>query len=231
MSVENRERGPNVMLPEPAQFLIEEAMKIPAVTEGLDIWHKGGWAMYALMLNGIIMFSMVVRMMMKLISKGLFISPERSWRKYWRTPDKPKGTAGRIIAGAMSCTSIEEAEHYFEHIKGEEVYPFQRDLPMIKMCVGAAPLLGLLGTVTGMLSTFGALATGGGGDETMGMVAGGISEALITTETGLVLALTGLIFQFTLTHQHEKYGKVVAHLETMCTQHFRRGESAQGAPA
>ena len=80
------------------------------------------------------------------------------------------------------------------------------------------PLLGLLGTVTGMLTTFGALATGSGGEKTMSLVASGISEALITTETGLVVALPGLFFQYVLARKHERYKAFLAHLETTCTQ-------------
>jgi len=93
---------------------------------------------------------------------------------------------------------------------------------MMKICVSAAPLLGLLGTVTGMLTTFGALSTGAGGDKTMSMVAGGISEALITTETGLVVALPGLFFQYQLGRTYERYKAFLAHLETVCTQSLYR---------
>ena len=88
----------------------------------------------------------------------------------------------------------------------------------MKICIGVSPLLGLLGTVTGMLTTFSALATGSGGEKTMGLVAQGISEALITTETGLVLALPGLFFQYHLSRQHERYKSFLAHLETIYTQ-------------
>jgi len=84
--------------------------------------------------------------------------------------------------------------------------------------VSAAPLVGLLGTVTGMLATFGALGTGSGGDKTMGLVASGISEALITTETGLVIALPGLFFQYNLQRSFERYHAFLAHVETVCTQ-------------
>ena len=78
----------------------------------------------------------------------------------------------------------------------------------MKVTVSTAPLLGLLGTVTGMLATFDALAAGSGGDKTMDLVAGGISEALITTETGLVIALPGLFFQFILARKRERYDAV-----------------------
>jgi biopolymer transport protein ExbB len=50
------------------------------------------------------------------------------------------------------------------------------------------------------------------------MVADGISEALITTETGLVIALPGLFFQYQLVRKHERYKAFLAHLETVCTQ-------------
>jgi biopolymer transport protein ExbB len=92
----------------------------------------------------------------------------------------------------------------------------------MKVCVSAAPLLGLLGTVTGMLATFGALASGSGGDKTMGLVASGISEALVTTETGLIIALPGLFFQYQLSRQLDRYKAFLAHLQTVCTQNVYR---------
>ena len=56
----------------------------------------------------------------------------------------------------------------------------------------AAPMLGLLGTVTGMISTFQSIMRFGTGDARL--LSGGISEALITTEAGLMLAIPALIF-------------------------------------
>lgn len=58
---------------------------------------------------------------------------------------------------------------------------------LLKILVATAPLLGLLGTVTGMLATFQGLNQGSG--NTLDLVAAGISEAMITTETGLVIAI------------------------------------------
>ena len=56
-------------------------------------------------------------------------------------------------------TSIKETGIFFKELRTTEIVPFERDLRFMKICVGTAPLLGLLGTVTGMLSTFGALAS------------------------------------------------------------------------
>lgn len=65
-----------------------------------------------------------------------------------------------------------------------------RSLPLIGTLATVAPLLGLLGTVMGMMSTFEVMSVFGTGNA-RGMAAG-ISEALITTETGLVIAIPGL---------------------------------------
>jgi biopolymer transport protein ExbB len=65
-----------------------------------------------------------------------------------------------------------------------------RFLPLIGVLAAVAPLLGLLGTVTGMMSTFEVMSLFGTGNA-KGM-AGGISEALITTQTGLIVAIPGL---------------------------------------
>ena len=71
----------------------------------------------------------------------------------------------------------------------------------MKICVSAAPLVGLLGTVTGMLTTFGALSLGSGGEKTMAMIAGGISEALFSTQMGLAVAIPGLLVGRILTQR------------------------------
>jgi biopolymer transport protein ExbB len=71
------------------------------------------------------------------------------------------------------------------------VHDLERYLNTMGSIAAVAPLLGLLGTVTGMIRTFKALTTGGMGDP-MAM-AGGIAEALITTAAGLVVAIPALV--------------------------------------
>jgi biopolymer transport protein ExbB len=77
-----------------------------------------------------------------------------------------------------------------------------------------------------MLATFGALASGAGGDQTMGMIAKGISEALITTETGLIIALPGVFFQYQMNRGYERYRAFLAQLESGCNQHVYRRRRA-----
>ncbi len=63
-------------------------------------------------------------------------------------------------------------------------------LPLIQTCVTLCPLLGLLGTVTGMISVFDAMATQGGNARSM---AAGVSMATIPTMSGMIASLSGLI--------------------------------------
>jgi biopolymer transport protein ExbB len=70
------------------------------------------------------------------------------------------------------------------------VASLDKHLAFIRVLVGVAPFLGLLGTVTGMITTFDIISFFGTGNARA--MAGGISEALITTQTGLLVAIPGL---------------------------------------
>jgi biopolymer transport protein ExbB len=190
--------------------------------EAKEVWVAGGWGMNALAFNAVVMYGMGCFVFMKLVAKGLFASPEWAWRRWKRLGGRARGTLGQIIRDGMASRSLEEMEHFFDSVRNDELSPFERDLRVMKVSVTTAPLLGLLGTVTGMLATFNALATGGGGDKTMGMIASGISEALITTEAGLVLALSGLMLQYVLMRQHDRFGTHIEHVATLCMQEWRR---------
>jgi biopolymer transport protein ExbB len=67
----------------------------------------------------------------------------------------------------------------------------QSYLPFVALAASAAPLLGLLGTVTGMINTFKLITVFGSGDART--LSSGISEALVTTEFGLIVAIPSLL--------------------------------------
>jgi len=111
-----------------------------------------------------------------------------------------RGTAARIKQPLRSL--VEEAiEHrnsprdHIEEIMHEHVMAslpwLERHLGTLAVLGGIAPLLGLLGTVTGMIHTFQLVTIFGSGDAKL--LSGGISEALITTEAGLVIAIPALL--------------------------------------
>jgi biopolymer transport protein ExbB len=85
--------------------------------------------------------------------------------------------------------SRDKRESYIENAILEEVPRLERSMTMIAACAAIAPLLGLLGTVTGMIQTFKSLGLDAGGDA----LSQGISEALITTQVGLVVAVPLLL--------------------------------------
>ncbi|MEO1401340.1 MAG: MotA/TolQ/ExbB proton channel family protein [Cyanobacteria bacterium J06635_1] len=64
---------------------------------------------------------------------------------------------------------------------------------LLETIVAISPLLGLLGTVTGLIGTFYSLDIGGGGGEEAGQAAAGIGEALITTAAGMIVAIMALL--------------------------------------
>lgn len=80
----------------------------------------------------------------------------------------------------------------FIRASSQELTRFGQGMATLDTCITAAPLLGLLGTVTGMMRTFGAL---GGGDigAAASTITGGVAEALIATMCGLFIAVTSLL--------------------------------------
>jgi biopolymer transport protein ExbB len=77
-----------------------------------------------------------------------------------------------------------------------------RTIPMIKSLVALCPLLGLLGTVTGMIEVFEVMALSGSGNTRA--MAGGVSRATIPTMAGMVAAISGFIFSVQLERRAER---------------------------
>ncbi len=186
------------------------------------IWSSGGWAMFALAANALLLFYVGTNLLIHLKTGPYRRVPEKKWRRWIEDPSLREGAVGELIETAMSASSLDDLGEKFRELHTTQLASFNRDLKFMKRAVSTAPLLGLLGTVTGMLSTFTALASDSGAQKTMDMVAGGISEALITTETGLVIALPGLVYQFLLTRERDKYRAFLTHLETVCAQALYR---------
>jgi len=184
----------------------------------VGIWDAGGWCMPVLATLAMAMFALGMHLHFKLGEKGFLSIRERTWRSWIDHPSQRRGPVGEMLDLVTGGRSTKDTATFFKELRITEIAAFSRDLKIMKICVGAAPLVGLLGTVTGMLSTFAALSHGSGGDKTMGMVAEGISEALITTETGLVIALPGLFFQYLLASKHDRYKAFLAHVESACMQ-------------
>lgn len=99
------------------------------------------------------------------------------------------GLLGAIGEGSQGDRALLEEILYEKILRAR---PFlERGLPFLALTAATAPLLGLLGTVTGMIQTFDMIALFGTGDP--GVLSGGISEALVTTQFGLIVAVPALL--------------------------------------
>lgn len=104
-----------------------------------------------------------------------------------------KGPAGELLETAIENTG--QSRELLEEILYERMLhtkpKLDRFLPFISLTAATAPLLGLLGTVTGMINTFKLITVFGTGDPKR--LSSGISEALVTTEYGLIIAVPCLL--------------------------------------
>jgi biopolymer transport protein ExbB len=91
------------------------------------------------------------------------------------------------IYSQYSGNNPEDLESQLEDILAKATPPLEKNLSVIKLLAAVAPLLGLLGTVIGMIETFQAITLFGTGDPKL--MAGGISQALVTTMLGLIAAV------------------------------------------
>jgi len=133
--------------------------------------------------------------------------------------EKAMGIAQSVVGPtrAMLVDAVEhsnENKELVEEVMYErmlEVQPkLERLLPFIAVTAATAPLLGLLGTVTGMINTFKLITIFGTGDAKS--LSSGISEALITTEFGLIVAIPSLIIHSLLRMRSQR---VMASMERM----------------
>ncbi len=104
-----------------------------------------------------------------------------------------KGPAGKMLSSGVD--TMRRSRDLMEEVMYETVLTtktkLQAALPFIAICAASAPLLGLLGTVTGIINTFKQITVFGSGD--VKSLSGGISEALITTKFGLIVAIPSLL--------------------------------------
>jgi len=178
----------------PLAFLLGDATP-------MELFIKGEWIMWPMILVSFVMITVTVERL-------IFIFREKSSRK----PELVKkmleaverGDADAAIAMGKGSSDFlaqiitESLKHReqsltnaFTRSAGQQLSRYQQGLATLDTCITAAPLLGLLGTVTGMMRTFGAL---GGGDigAAAGAITGGVAEALIATAAGLAVAVLGL---------------------------------------
>ncbi|EPJ46365.1 MAG: hypothetical protein OFPII_20470 [Osedax symbiont Rs1] len=109
---------------------------------------------------------------------------------------------GRVLLAAQNVTVMEKAELLIDQAILQELHKLERGHSLLKLLAAVAPLLGLLGTVTGMIETFQSIKLLGASDPKL--MAGGISQALMTTVMGLCVAIP-LLFCHSFVSGKAKY--------------------------
>jgi biopolymer transport protein ExbB len=168
----------------------------------MDLFHAGKEIMWPILLLSFILITVVTERL-------LFIARENASREPEVVEKMLEAVERRDIEGALAIgrkskdyiakilvytlTNKEYSlSNAFVRASSQELARFQQGMATLDTCITAAPLLGLLGTVTGMMRTFGALGTGdvSGAAST---ITGGVAEALIATACGLGIAIIGLL--------------------------------------
>ncbi len=169
----------------------------------LEIVIAGGWVMVPIIMCSVMAAAIILERLWTLQTRRV-VPPELS-RQVWdwvRANQlkheyiqelRTRAPLGQILAAGLASRHQDHVamKEAIEDAGRHGVHELERYLNTLGTIATVSPLLGLLGSVTGMIRTFGALTSGAAGDPAA--LAGGISEALITTAAGLMVAIPALV--------------------------------------
>jgi biopolymer transport protein ExbB len=172
-------------------------------------WHQGGIIGYIITGVGAFAFLIAMWRLLVLTIVGMKVNSQLKSEKA-----KPNNPLGRVLAVQEENpnTDPETLELKLSEAVLKELPSLENSLNLLKIIAAVAPLLGLLGTVTGMIITFQAITIFGAGDPKA--MAGGISGALVTTVLGLVVAIPTVLLH-TIVNGRSK--KIIHILEEQTT--------------
>ncbi|BCU07338.1 MotA/TolQ/ExbB proton channel family protein [Allochromatium tepidum] len=170
----------------------------------LELMYAGGWLMVPILACSVLATAIVIERAWTL--RRSRIMPERLVERIWRLHQEQRlnevaiaqirdgSPLGRILAAGLVNRhhSHEVMKEAINDTGRHVVAQLERFLNTLGTIAAIAPLLGLLGTVLGMIDVFGVIMEAGVGNA--GILAGGISKALITTAAGLSVAIPALMF-------------------------------------
>jgi len=188
---------------------------------------QGGWIMAPLALCSVVMWTLIVeRLFFFLGLTGRDISVKEALR-ILDGPDG-QGAGGRglrarlVSAFVRERTGVAELDESVVYHTSLRLRPaLYRYLAGIAVLAAVAPLLGLLGTVMGMVETFNVISAFGTGN--VKALSGGISVALITTQSGLVVAIPGLFLSGYLFRRASRQEVRLQEITSILMRHVREG--------
>jgi biopolymer transport protein ExbB len=168
----------------------------------MDLFRAGHEIMWPILILAFIALTVIVERVLFLIRENSHREPEvvakmlelvekRDIDGALAVGRKSQDTVARILVYSLTNRDY-SLSNAFVRASGQELARSNQGMAVLDTAITAAPLLGLLGTVTGMMRTFGSLA---GGDiaAQAGNITGGVAEALIATCCGLAIAVVSLI--------------------------------------
>lgn len=170
----------------------------------LELVKAGGWVMVPIILCSVVAMAIVAERFWTLrksrVAPGNLVLQVWQWAKGGHlTEERMRALRnatplGRILAVGLANRhqDREVMKERIEEVGRHVVHSLERYLNTLGTIASISPLLGLLGTVLGMIKVFTVISTQGVGDP--GALAAGISEALITTAAGLFVAIPSLMF-------------------------------------
>ena len=187
----------------------------------IHLFNSGGFVMYPLLILSLITLAIAVerfyyfrnnRKGSKTFFHGVYhAAAAKDWDVVRQLCSEFPSALSRVIASGMAHDKSEAAmKSAFEDRMSMESISFHRYLDYLSAIVTIAPLLGLLGTVTGMIQTFSVLDSGGGA----GAITGGVGEALVATASGLCVAIIAFCFYTYFDHQLDT---LVTDTERLCS--------------
>lgn len=185
----------------------------------LEYVRDGGFVMPPLVVATMLLwFGLGWRLMT--LQRGSFRSLRQLVERYKADPEAK--TWGIIDAAVKQAVALKRQDERALVPRVEEAFGPLRDQMsrfdvLVKSVVMVAPLTGLLGTVTGMIETFDSLADMSLFSQSGG-IAGGISQALITTQMGLAVAIPGLIFGRVLDRKRRLLDEELVELSSLISQ-------------
>jgi len=170
----------------------------------LEILMQGGWLMLPILMCSVVALAIIAERFWALNSKKII--PEKTLSSVWQLYkagqlDKSRvqtlslsSPLGKILASGINnqVHGREVMKESIEESGRQVIHELERYLNTLGTIASITPLLGLLGTVVGMITVFEDITLSGVGDPTI--LAGGISQALITTATGLSVGIPSLMF-------------------------------------
>ena len=183
-------------------------------------WSEGGVVMIAMAVLAVVMYATAFSLLRVLKFKGITKASDTVVRGWVARPEVAPERIRELIRYTQDkIHSLRDIEGRFREVEATQVTDMDRRVAFLNVLVIGAPLFGLLGTVLGMLLTFKAI--GIGGSSTSEVIARGISEALVCTQTGMMVAIPGLIMAMMAKRRKHEFVAFVARLEGITLRHFR----------